>query len=139
MVDQLQSAILSAVAGMRVQSTRVRVVAENIANSVSTSSRPGGDAYRRKTLTFKQELDRAAGVSLVQVREIGRDRSPLRVQHDPGHPAADASGNVKLPNVNPLVELADMREAHRSYEANMQVVRQVREMADELVGLMRSR
>jgi flagellar basal-body rod protein FlgC len=100
---------------------------------------PGGDPYARKTVSFAQELDRASGVSTVRTNAIGRDKAPFPAQHIPGHPAADAAGYVKLSNVNPLVELSDMREAHRSYEANLQMVRQAREMIGDLIDLLKGR
>jgi flagellar basal-body rod protein FlgC len=139
MADDLKAAVTSSVAALRVQSTRLRVVSENLANATATAATAGGDPYVRKTVSFKEELDRASGASLVRINAIGRDTSPFRVEHDPGHPAADANGNVKMPNVNPLVEISDMREAHRSYEASLQVVRQTREMIGDLVDLLRAR
>ncbi|MGE0629212.1 MAG: flagellar basal body rod protein FlgC [Hyphomicrobiaceae bacterium] len=139
MANDLHSALVTSVSALRVQSTRIRVVSENLANANSTATTAGGDPYVRKTLSFKEEIDRASGAAVVRVDSIGRDEAPFRIEHDPGHPAADADGNVKLPNVNPLVELADMREAHRSYEANLQVVRQVREMAGDLIDLLKGR
>lgn len=139
MANDLHSAIVTSVSALRVQSTRIRVVSENLANANATAATAGGDPYVRKTLTFKEELDRASGASVVRIDSMGRDAAPFRVEHDPGHPAADADGNVKMPNVNPLVELADMREAHRSYEANLQVVRQTREMVGDLIDLLKGR
>lgn len=116
----------------------MRVVSENLANAQSTGTTPGADPYRRKTITFENELDRVSGVTLVKLGDIGADRSAFRVELDPGHPAADASGYVKLPNVNMLIEMADMREASRSYEANLQVVRQAREMVSMTIDLLRN-
>lgn len=139
MADDLKSAVLSSVSALRVQSTRLRVISENLANATSTGSVAGADPYVRKTVSFKTELDRASGASVVKVDSIGADRAPFRIEHDPGHPAADSSGNVKMPNVNPLVEISDMREAHRSYEANLQVVRQTREMIGDLIDLLRAK
>lgn len=139
MADDLKAAIASSVAALRAQSTRLRVVSENLANATATASTNGGDPYVRKTVSFKEVLDRATGASLVSIDTIGRDKSPFRIQHDPGNPAADANGNVKMPNVNPLVELSDMREVHRTYEASLQVVRHSREMISELVELLRAR
>jgi flagellar basal-body rod protein FlgC len=139
MADALKSAIVSSVAALRAQSTRMRVISENLANANVTAAAAGGEPYVRKTITFKEELDRVSGASVVAIGSIGSDRAPFRVEHDPGHPAADANGNVKLPNVNPLIELADMREAHRSYEASLQVVRQTREMVGELIDLLRGK
>jgi flagellar basal-body rod protein FlgC len=139
MADDLKVAIGSAVAAIRAQSTRLRVVSENLANANATASTAGGNPYARKTISFKEEFDRASGMSAISVSAIGTDKSPFRIENDPGHPAADANGNVKLSNVNPLIELADMREAHRSYEANLQVVRQSREMIGDLIDLLRNR
>ena len=139
MSDGLHTAIVSSVAALRAQSLRLRVVAENLANANVTASTPAGAPYVRKTVSFKDEIDRASGASIVQVRAIGRDPVPFRIQLEPGHPAADAAGHVKLPNVNPLIELSDMREAHRSYEASLQVVRQSREMLSDLVDLLKGR
>ena len=116
----------------------MRVVSENLANAQSTGTTPGADPYRRKTITFENELDRISGVALVKVGDIGADRSAFRVEHDPAHPAADEAGNVKLPNVNMLIEMADMREANRSYEANLQVIRQAREMVSMTIDLLRN-
>jgi flagellar basal-body rod protein FlgC len=137
--DALKSAITTSLAALRAQSVRLRVVSENLANANVTASTPGGTPYSRKTVSFKEAFDRASGASAVQVSAIGRDRSPFRIQHEPGHPAADAAGNVTLPNVNPLIELSDMREAHRSYEASLQIVRQSREMSNDLIDLLRGK
>ena len=139
MADDLKSAVISSVSALRAQSTRLRVISENLANATSTGATSGADPYVRKTVSFKAELDRASGASIVRLDSIGADQAPFRVEYDPGHPAADASGNVKLPNVNPLVELSDMREAHRSYDANLQVVKQTREMIGDLIDLLRAR
>lgn len=139
MADDLKAAKVSAVAALHALSTRMRVVSENLANANATAATSGGDPYARKTISFKEEIDRATGAATIRVDKIDRDRSPFRIEHDPGHPAADAAGNVKLPNVNPLVEIADMRETHRTYEANLQVVRQTREIVGELIDLLRSK
>ena len=139
MADELNIAAVSAAAGLKAQSTRLRVVSENMANANATSESPGGDPYVRKTITFASELDRASGASLVKINRIGRDKTPFQTSYDPGHPAADATGYVKVSNVNTLVEMSDMREAHRSYEANLQTVRQVREMMSELIDLLRGK
>jgi flagellar basal-body rod protein FlgC len=138
MIDPLQLASRIAASGLEAQSSRMRVVSENLANAQSTGTTPGADPYRRKTITFGNELDRISGATLVSVANIGTDRSDFRVEHDPGHPAADAAGYVKLPNVNMLIEMADMREANRSYEANLQVIKQAREMVSMTIDLLRS-
>ena len=103
-----------AASGMRVQSDRMKVIAENIANADSTSPTPGGDPYRRKVPTVTQNFDRELGVNLVESGKTVADKSDFRSQYDPGNPTADAKGYVKLPNVDPLIEIMDMREAQRS-------------------------
>ena len=116
----------------------MRVVTENLANANSTGPVPGSDPYARKTVTFKSEMERATGVALVKVDAVGKDDAPFRVEHDPSHPAADMDGMVKLPNVNVLIEMADMRETNRSYEANLQVIKQAREMISATIDLLRN-
>ncbi len=104
-----------ATSGLRAQARRMRVISENIANADSTSQTPGGDPYRRKVPTFSSELDRSLDAKVVSLGRIKTDTSAFRVKYEPGNPAADASGNVKYPNVNSMVEMVDMREAQRSY------------------------
>jgi flagellar basal-body rod protein FlgC len=137
-VDPLLSSLRVSGSGLQTQSARLRVVAENIANAQSTGSLAGADPYARKTITFESELDRATGESVVAVKSIGTDTSPFRVEHMPGNPAADEKGDVKMPNVDLLFEMADMREANRSYEANLQVVKQTRDMISQTIDLMRT-
>jgi flagellar basal-body rod protein FlgC len=137
MLDPLEAASKIAGAGLAVQSARLRIVSENLANAQSTGPSAGADPYARKTITFESELDHAMGVELVQIKSIGADRSPFRVEHDPGHPAADAEGFVKYPNVNILMEMADMREANRSYEANLQVFKQARDLAAMTIDILK--
>ncbi len=138
MVDSLSTSLQISASGLRAQAERMRVVSENLANSQSTGSTAGADPYRRKTISFEAELAKASDAELVKVGQIGRDRTPFPVEHRPGHPAADAAGYVKLPNVRPIVELADLREANRSYEANLQVIRQVRQIQSMTIDLLRS-
>lgn len=138
MLDPLQASLTIASSGLEAQSTRLRVVSENLANANATGPTAGSNPYRRKTITFDSEMDRAAGVNLAKIKEVGVDRSPFRVEYDPGHPSADQAGYVKLPNVNMLIEMADMREANRSYEANLQIVKQVRSMVNMTIDLLRS-
>jgi flagellar basal-body rod protein FlgC len=138
MIDPLSAALKIAASGLDAQSTRMRVVSENLANAQSTGRTPGSDPYQRKTITFSSELDRASGASLMEVERIGRDTSPFRVEYDPDHPAADPGGYVKMPNVNMLVELADMREADRSYAADLQIVKQSRQMISMTIDLLKS-
>lgn len=135
-MDMMESLMISA-AGMRVQGQRLRVVAENLANADSVSEVPGGDPYRRKTISFKNVLDRELGMETVQVSKVGVDPSDFRMKYDPGNPAADAKGYVKLPNVNSLIEMSDMREAQRSYEANLRAIEVARTMLQRTIDLIR--
>jgi flagellar basal-body rod protein FlgC len=135
-MDLMESLMISA-AGMRVQGERLRVISENIANVDSVSEVPGGDPYRRKTITFQNALDREMGVNLVKVRKVGLDPSEFTRKYDPSNPAADKSGYVKLPNVNSLIEMNDMREAQRSYEANLKVIEVSRGMLQRTIDLLR--
>ncbi len=137
-MDQLTAALKISGSGMQAQSTRMRVVSENLANAQSTGRTPGADPYRRKTVTFAEEMDRAMGTPTVIVKDIGADRSPFSVQHDPGNPAADANGNVKMPNVNVLIELSDLRQANRSYSANIEAITQARSMLTMNIDLLRN-
>jgi flagellar basal-body rod protein FlgC len=137
-MDPLSAAMKIAGSGMEVQSTRLRIVSENIANARSTGDTPGADPYRRKTITFGTELDRATGAEKVTVKKLGVDRGDFIDQYDPGNPAADANGIVKMPNVNILVEMADMREANRSYDANLQTIRQSRDLISATIDLLKA-
>ena len=136
-MDPLMTSLKVAASGMGAQSQRLRVVSENLANAQSTGDAPGAEPYRRKTISFAAELDRATGGSLVEVNEIGRDDSDFPVEFIPGHEAADDKGYVKMPNVNVLIEMADMSEANRSYEANLQVIKQARDLISMTIDLMR--
>lgn len=136
-MDPLTAALKISASGLTAQSTRLRIVSENLANARSTGDVPGADPYRRKTISFTSELDRASGVAKVEVKRIGLDKSDFNVEFDPGNPAADARGMVKLPNVNILIEMSDMREANRSYEANLQSIRQTRDMISATIDLLR--
>ncbi len=138
MIDPLRAATAIAGSGLEAQSVRLRVISENLANAQSTGQTPGSDPYQRKTVTFSAELDRAVGANAVSVQSVGVDQSPFVVEHDPGNPAADENGNVKLPNVNILIEMADMREATRTYEANLQMVKQARSMTSMMLDLLRN-
>jgi flagellar basal-body rod protein FlgC len=137
-MDPLVASLKISASGLEAQSSRLRVVSENLANARSTGDVPGADPYRRKTVSFAQELDRAAGVETVEIKKIGVDKSDFRTEYDPGNPAADVNGVVKYPNVNILVEMADMREANRSYEANLQSIRQARDLINSTIDLLRS-
>lgn len=138
MNDPLKATLGISASGLSAQAARLKVVSENLANAQSTSTTPGGDPYQRKTVSFSQALDQASGVDLVKISDVGFDKSPFIVSHDPSHPAADEKGMVRLPNVNTLVEMSDMREASRSYEANLQVIKRARQMISQTIDLLRS-
>ncbi len=133
----LATAMTIATSGMKVQSARLRVTAENLANAESTAQAPGSEPYRRKTITFDNHLDRELGAELVEIERYGTDQTPFELRYEPGHPAADANGYVKLPNVNEFVELMDMREAQRSYEANLNALQLARSMQQRTIDLLK--
>lgn len=135
-MDTMKSMLIAA-SGMRAQSERMRVIAENLANANSAASGPDEDPYRRQLPVFKNELDRVNGVSTVHVKSIVKDNSDFREQYMPGHPAADERGYVKMPNVNSLVEMMDMREAQRAYEANLSIIDNTRTMMARTVDLLK--
>ncbi|TAN76265.1 MAG: flagellar basal body rod protein FlgC [Magnetospirillum sp.] len=136
-MDELTKSTQIAISGMKAQSQRLRVVSENLANADSTAQTPEGTPYRRKVVTFKNELDRATGVNAVKVDKVRPDTAEFQRRYDPKHPAADRDGYVLAPNVNPLIELMDMREAQRSYEANMNVINTSRTMLSRTVEMLR--
>lgn len=136
-MDDLALSKTIAASGMKAQAQRLRVISENLANADSLSKTPGGQPYRRKTVTFRNELDRATGAELVKVGRVSRDRGQLERKYDPGHEAAGADGYVLLPNVNPLVETMDMKEAQRTYEANLNVISTSKEMMSKTLDLIR--
>jgi len=123
--------------GMRAQSERMKIIAENIANANSTAATPGGDPYRRKIATVKSDFDRELGANLVTAGKPIADNSDFRTRYDPGNPNADAKGYVKMPNVDPLIEALDMREAQRAYEANLNVIETARSMQARTLDLLK--
>lgn len=127
-----------ATSGLRAQAGRMRVISENIANADSTAKTAGGDPYRRKIPTFSSELDRTIESRVVALGKIKTDTSDFRVKHEPGNPAADPNGNVKYPNVNSLVEMTDMREAQRSYEANLNIISATRRMIQRTLDILKA-
>lgn len=135
-MDLLDSLKVSA-SGMKAQATRLRTIAENLANANSTADTPGGDPYRRKIATFRAVLDRALGLTMVEPGKVALDNSQFELRYDPANPAADDKGYVKLPNVNSLIELSDMREAERSYDANLKVIEASRSMLQRALDLLR--
>jgi len=136
-VDPIDATMKIATSGMKAQSMRLRVVSENVANAASTGNAPGADPYRRKTVTFQNVLDRKLGAEVVGRGKIGTDKSEFRLTYDPSHPAADGRGYVKMPNVNTVIEMADMREASRGYEANVTVIEQAKAMSSRTLDLLR--
>ncbi len=136
MVDLVNSMFIAA-SGMKAQSDRLRIVAQNVANVDSTGETPGSAPYRRKVVTFKNELDREVDADLVKVSKYGYDKSNFPKKYDPGHPAADAEGYVLMPNVNPMLEMVDMREARRAYEANINMVEVSKSMLMQTVNMLR--
>jgi flagellar basal-body rod protein FlgC len=136
-MDFLKSMAIAA-SGLKAQSGRMRVIAENIANADSTAQRTGGNPYRRKIATFRTEVDRALQAQTVGMGRVQLDQTDFRTKYEPGHPAADAKGYVKYPNVNALVEMTDMREAQRSYEANLNVIGATRRMIQRTIDLLKA-
>lgn len=126
-----------AVSGMKAQAERLRVISENMANADSVGIRPGEDPYRRQVVTFKNYVDEATGAQLVKVDKVLPDRSPFQMKYMPDHPAANAEGYVAMPNVNPLVEMMDMKEAQRAYDANMNMMKTAREMNSSVLDILR--
>ena len=137
MTDDLLKTMRISSAGMKAQGTRLRVISENIANADSLPEKPGGTPYRRKIVNFKNELDRSLGLDTVKVDRIRPDRSEFEKKYNPGHPAADDSGYVLTPNVNTLVEMMDMREAQRSYEANLSVIKASKGMLQGTIDILK--
>jgi flagellar basal-body rod protein FlgC len=136
-MDFLKSIAIAA-SGLRAQAGRMRLISENIANAESTAANAGAEPYRRKMASFQSEMDRALDAQVVTLGRVKTDPTEFRVKHEPGHPAADANGNVKYPNVNSLVEMTDLREAQRSYEANVNVIGASRRMIQRTIEILKS-
>lgn len=135
-MDDLNTALAISASGMRAQSGRIRIVAENLANANSTASAPGLDPYRRQVPVFSNYVDRKSDAHLVKMSRVELDPTAFALKFDPSHPAADAEGYVRLPNVNPLIEMMDLREAQRTYEANLGALDQVRSMAGATLRIL---
>jgi len=133
----LSDSVKIAAAGMRAQGERLKVVAQNIANSSATGSTPGSEPYRRKTVAFENVLNRELGIETVKITKYGQDNSDFISRYEPSHPAANEQGYVLYPNVNPIVEMMDMREARRGYEANMNVIEVSKAMLARTLDLLR--
>jgi flagellar basal-body rod protein FlgC len=134
-VDFLKSLVIAA-SGLRAQAGRMRIISENIANADSTATEPGGAPYRRKIPTFRSEMDRALDANMVSLGRVRTDQSNFPQKLEPGNPAADANGYVRYPNVNPLIEMTDLREAQRSYEANLNVITATRRMIQRTLAIL---
>jgi flagellar basal-body rod protein FlgC len=136
-MDLTKSLQISA-AGMKAQGTRLRVISENLANADSAAQSPGVDPYRRKVVTFRNQLDQALGAQTVKVDRVRTDASEFERRYNPGHPGADDQGYVRMPNVNSLIELMDLREAERSYQANLNVIETAKGMIGRTIELLRT-
>jgi len=136
-VDFIKSMAIAA-SGLRAQAGRIRVISENIANADSTPTKPGADPYRRKVVTFTSEMNRALEARTVGLGKVDTDKSDFRLKYEPGHPAADANGNVKYPNVNSLVELTDLRDAQQSYQSDLNVITATRRMLQRTIDILKS-
>lgn len=137
-MSDLYGAMTISAHGMKAQSSRVRIIAENMANASTAANSPDEDPYRRKTITFKNEMDRQRGMDLVNVDKIEEDKKrPFVLKYMPDHPGADEKGYVKMPNIDPIVETMDMREAQRTYEANLGMIDQSRNMILQTIDLLR--
>ena len=126
-----------AVSGMKAQSERLRIISENMANADSIGIRPGEDPYRRQVVTFKDYIDKETGAKMVKVDKVLPDRSPFQMKYMPDHPAANAEGYVAMPNVNPLIEMMDLKEAQRSYDANLSMMQTARDMNSKVLDLLK--
>ncbi|MGR3321934.1 MAG: flagellar basal body rod protein FlgC [Pseudooceanicola sp.] len=136
-MDSLASVLAVAASGMRAQGERLKVVSENVANASSTGSAPGQEPYRRKVISFEEMVDRNTGSSMVGVADISRDTADFELRFDPAHPAADDNGFVKVSNVKTILEMSNMREASRSYEANLNMFESGRKMRSQLLDLLK--
>ena len=136
-VVNLTKALSVSASGMEAQTTRLRIVAENLANQDTTGSSPGAEAYRRKTIAFESRMDAVLGVETVRVRQVGKDTSDAPMRYDPSNPAANEQGYVKLPNVNSFIEVMDMRDAERTYNANLSVMQATRGMLTRTIEMLK--
>jgi flagellar basal-body rod protein FlgC len=133
----LNTSLQVSAAGMNVQTARIKIIAENLANQNTTGPGPGADAYRRRTVTFENRMDKALGVETVNVKKVGVDNGDQPLKYEPGNPAANTGGYVKMPNVNSFIELMDMRDAEQSYSANLNVASTTRTMLNRTLDLIK--
>ncbi|MGC0225782.1 flagellar basal body rod protein FlgC [Pseudooceanicola nitratireducens] len=136
-MDPLKSILDISASGMLAQGERLKVVSENVANASSVGAAPGEDPYRRKTITFEEMVNRETGVSTVHVASIDRDNTDFSLRYEPSHPAANEQGFIKVSNVSTVMEMANMREAARSYEANMNMFEAARRMRSQIIDLLK--
>jgi flagellar basal-body rod protein FlgC len=137
-MTELFSAMSISAAGMKAQGTRIRVISENLANASTGATSPTAQPYERQTVTFKNTMNKKLGFDTVNVDKISKDnKKPFPTKYMPDHPGADANGYVKMPNVDPLVELMDMKEAQRTYEANLGMIDQSRSMILSTIDILR--
>ncbi len=127
-----------AASGLRAQTGRMRVIAENLANANSTASTKGGDPYRRRIPTFQSVFDNEVGGMVVKQGRVRFDQKAFSLSYQPGHPAANDKGYVKTPNVNSLIELTDMRQAQRGYESNLNLIKASRQMLSATIEILRA-
>ena len=136
-MSDFMSSLKIAASGLHAQNARMRVIAENIANADSAGKTPEEEPYRRRIPTFKAVMDEEAGGQVPQIGRLSYDQSDFNMRFEPGHPAADEKGYVRYPNVNSLIETMDMREAQRTYEANLNVVTVTRQMLGQTINILR--
>jgi len=136
-MDNLKSVLSVAASGMKAQSERLKVVSENVANATSSGTTPGQEPYRRKVISFEELVDRESGASMVHVADITRDDTEFELRYDPAHPAANEQGFVQVSNVQTVLEMSNMREASRSYEANLNMFEAGRRMRSQLLDLLK--
>ena len=135
---ELKTSMMISAAGLRAQDVRMRVIAENLANANSVAPSPDAEPYRRKVVTFKNVLDKETGAAMVKVGRITTDKSEFTKRYDPGHPGADETGYVRMPNVNGMIEATDMRQAQRTYEANLNSIETARAMMMRTLDILRN-
>lgn len=133
----LDTSLRVSASGLKAQAMRMRVIAENLANADSVAATAGGDPYRRKVVSFRTAVDRVTGATGVKVQTIDTDKTAFTRSYEPGNPAADATGYVLTPNVNTLVEAADMKAAQRSYEANLNAIEAAKGLTMRTIDLLK--
>ena len=137
MSDMFSTLTISS-AGMKTQNERIRVISQNIANADTAPSKPGEKPYNRQIISFKNVLDKTSGEKVVTLDKVTKDdKAEFVKKYMPGHPAADADGYVQMPNVNAIVETMDMKEASTTYQANLGMFTQTRDMMNRTIDILR--